>query len=114
MFKKIMKLVLRHKGIKLAYTKEMKKQDELWQTSKEDLKMMYLLQSRILDEAKQKGWQGYAVTYEVNNEEVVTDVYLNKEDYDNQTENFESFGNCKGLIKCLEDIMNLKKTILNY
>ena len=74
--------------------------------NKEDLKIMYLLQSRILDEAKQKGWQGYAVTYEVSNEEIVTDVYLNKEDYDNQTENFESFGNCKGLIKCLEYIMN--------
>ena len=65
---------------KIKYTNQMKEQDFLWQNAKEDLRIMFSLQQNILEQAKALGWQGYAITYEVNNEEVVTDVYLNKED----------------------------------
>jgi hypothetical protein len=91
--------------MKLDYTDRMKEQDKLWETESEDTNIMENLFNDIIRQAKQKGFNGYYVIYQVNNE-CVCEIYNSEEEYEkccNGEEDSEFlFGYCKPLIECLE------------
>lgn len=96
--------------MKLTYTEEMKEQDELWKSENEDLVLMKKLQKDIETEAKQKGFTGKIICYEVD-KEIVSEVYESAEELalvQNGLLEVDSntFGYCKELIGIIEDIMN--------
>ena len=82
---------------KLTYSEDMKKQDELWKEEKEDINTMQSLFVEIMTEAKEKGFIGTTAIYSWENEALI-DVSIDDE--------IETFGNCKSLIKRLEEIIN--------
>lgn len=82
---------------KLTYSEDMKKQDELWKEEKEDINTMQSLFVEIMTGAKEKGFIGTTAIYSWDNE-VLIDVSIDDE--------IETFGNCKSLIKRLEEIIN--------
>ena len=82
---------------KLTYSEDMKKQDELWKEEKEDINTMQSLFVEIMTEAKEKGFIGTTAIYSWENEALI-DVSIDNE--------IETFGNCKSLIKRLEEIIN--------
>lgn len=82
---------------KLTYSEDMKKQDELWKEEKEDINTMQSLFVEIMTEAKEKGFIGTTAIYSWDNEALI-DVSIDDE--------IETFGNCKSLIKRLEEIIN--------
>lgn len=49
---------------KLTYTKEMEKQDKLWQEEKENLNTMEKLYNQIIEEAKNKGFKSASEIYD--------------------------------------------------
>lgn len=95
--------------LKLTYTEEMKKQDELWQSESEDLDVMNKLYNEIIKEAKQKGFRGVTYIYSVN-KEMLCQIFNNeeeKEQADFGTYNdFDEVGYCKPLIGKLEEMLN--------
>lgn len=97
--------------IKLTYTDEMKKQDELWQTEKEDLNTMKKLYNDIIDEAKNNGFQGNVI-FHVFNDEAVFEIFESKKEEEMVSSgeldlNGENMGGyCKPLIEKLERILN--------
>lgn len=82
---------------KLTYSEDMKKQDELWKEEKEDINTMQSLFVEIMTEAKEKGFIGTTAIYSWDNEALI-DVSIDDE--------IETFGNCRSLIKRLEEIIN--------
>lgn len=82
---------------KIMYSREMRKQDELWKQEKEDINTMQSLFVEIMTEAREKGFIGTIAIYSWENEALI-DVAIDDE--------IETFGNCKSLIKRLEDIIN--------
>lgn len=82
---------------KLTYSEDMKKQDELWKEEKEDINTMQSLFVEIMTEAKEKGFIETTAIYSWDNEALI-DVSIDDE--------IETFGNCKSLIKRLEEIIN--------
>lgn len=82
---------------KLTYSEDMKKQDELWKEEKEDINTMQSLFVEIMTEAKEKGFIGTIAIYSWDNEALI-DVAIDDE--------IKTFGNCKSLIKRLEEIIN--------
>lgn len=93
---------------KLTYTKEMKKQDKLWESENEDLYIMEKLMNEIIEEAKTKGFTGTTIIYD-GKKEKITEVFENKEQLKSaRLGKFESlgFGYCKPLINYLEEILN--------
>lgn len=82
---------------KLTYSEDMKKQDELWKEEKEDINIMQAFFVQIMTEAKEKGFRGTTAIYSWDNEALI-DVSIDDE--------IETFGNCKSLIKRLEEIIN--------
>ena len=97
-----MKYLKRFRKKKIKYTKDMKTQDELWDTANEDLEVMFSLQANVIKEARNLGWKGFATTFIVHDgHEVVTEISDSQESDDT-----ESFGTCRGLIKALEIELN--------
>lgn len=82
---------------KLTYTKEMAKQDKLWDTASENLNTMAELQKLIVDEAISKGLKFEYQIYIYSDEESLCDIRFKGED------EWESFGYCKPLIEALEN-----------
>ena len=101
--------------MKLTYTSEMVKQDELWKSEKENLKIMEKLQLDVINEAKQKGFKGLVITYNCSDDEIISEVYSNKEELDKAQLGELDFagenavGNCKSLIEKIESYHLLKK-----
>ena len=93
--------------VKLNYTNEMQKQDELWKSEKEDLDIMEYLFNQIILEARELGFNGYVNIYQANGE-CICEVYDNKEEYqkccNGEIGNEFIFGYCKPLIACLEKV----------
>lgn len=85
---------------KLTYSEDMKKQDELWKAEKEDINTMQSLFVEIMTEAKEKGFIGTIAIYSWDNEALI-DVAIDDE--------IKTFGFCKPLIDCLEEIINRKR-----
>lgn len=92
--------------MKLTYTEEMNKQDELWKSENEDTKIMENLFNEIMDEAKKLGFNGYYLIYQ-GALECICELYDSKEEYEECCKGEAStefmFGYCKPLIKCLEE-----------
>lgn len=94
--------------IKLTYTEEMRKNDEIWKVEKEDVELMKRLYEEIYQEALSKGFNQLIFIYDYNNEALV-EVYLDEEDKElcelgvNEP---ESFGFCKSFIRYIEDVLN--------
>lgn len=82
---------------KIMYSEEMQKQDALWKEEKEDINVMQTLFVEIMTEAREKGFIGTTAIYSWDNEALI-DVAIDDE--------IETFGNCKSLIKRLEEIIN--------
>ena len=94
--------------IKLTYTEEMKEQDNLWNEGNEDFNIMARLYNEIIEEAKTKGFNGYACIYDGGQEKLCT-IYKNEEEQElaklGKVE-VEDVGYCKPLIHKLENILN--------
>ncbi|MFW6024954.1 MAG: hypothetical protein ACOCRX_01295 [Candidatus Woesearchaeota archaeon] len=97
--------------IKLTYTKEMQKQDNLWESEKEDLSVMEKLFKEIIDEAKAKGFTGVTYIYDAPGEKLCQ-IFENEKQKSlahlGEYEDFPEVGCCKYLIKCLEQMINDK------
>lgn len=96
--------------MKLTYTEEMKEQDELWERKNEDLVLMKKLQKDIEIEAKQKGFTGEVICYEVD-KEIISEVYKSAEElalvqYGKLVLFNNVCGHCESLIRIIEKIMN--------
>lgn len=103
-------LIKDNRNIKLTYTDEMKSQDLLWETQDEDTLVMENLFKQIISEAKGYGCSAYFNIYQ-GPEECICDVYESEEEYESYDENLPvefSYGCCKGLIDCIEILMNNK------
>lgn len=91
--------------MKLDYTDKMKEQDKLWETESEDVNIMENLFNDIIRQAKQKGFNGCYIIYQVN-DECACEIFSSEEEYEkccNGEKNSEFiFGYCKPLIECLE------------
>ncbi|MGF7010553.1 single-stranded DNA-specific DHH superfamily exonuclease [Lachnospiraceae bacterium PF1-22] len=104
---------------KLKYTKEMKKQDELWKTCEESPVLMKKLRKEVAEEAKKKGFTGTVTTYLLDNVSCLSDIIIPsccKESYGDKIEWYErdgdkhiserSYGTNIGLIQELTRLMN--------
>jgi len=89
--------------IKLTYTNEMKIQDVLWEDEREDLSVMERLQRTLVDDAIRQGWTGYANIYIACKNEVIAELYKDKE----SDEDVKYSSNCIRLIKNLENTNNM-------
>ncbi len=91
--------------MKLTYTEEMKQQDELWKIENEDFDVMEKLFYNIMEEAKQKGFNGCYKIYQASNE-CVCEVYANEEEAEKcrngEIDTEFMFGYCEPLIEHLE------------
>lgn len=87
--------------IRLNYTEEMEKQDELWKTENEDLDIMKKCYEEILNEARVHGFNGFFNIYTLDCE-CVCEIYNNEDEYKQGKETEFIFGYCKPLIDCLE------------
>ncbi|WP_206459412.1 hypothetical protein [Anaerovorax sp. IOR16] len=94
--------------IKLTYTEEMQKQDNLWDENRENLVDMEKLLNLIMQEAIKKGYKGKYQVFAVDNIEVICEIYEREDDrHDNYVMGKDCrFSNCKQLIKQLEEILN--------
>jgi len=90
---------------KLTYTKEMKEQDLLWDNEGEDFDVMEKLFHQIVNEAKEKGFEGHVLIYKTDIE-VLAEVFESKDQYekaiDGLFDGYESTSKCKTLIELLE------------
>lgn len=91
--------------MKLTYTEEMQKQDALWENEKEDFDIMEKLFNNIMEEAKEKGFNGCYIIYKTDIE-CVCEVYDNEEEMEKccsgELDTRFMFGHCKPLIELLE------------
>lgn len=97
------------------YTDEMKEQDALWDSGKEDVEIMAKLQKQIVKQAYEQGFEG-KVFYHKFEDEHVTEVYNTYEDWYKEnhfdengqlyTDFEESYtsGTCRGLIEHFKGI----------
>lgn len=97
--------------VKLTYSDQMKEQDTLWDTAIEDLKSMIKLHESILNEARSMGWNGYAVTYTIDDPETVTELYKNERDWKDGKAPLEISAPCKRLIEELENLLKEQREI---
>ena len=100
--------------IKLTYTKEMEKQDKLWETEEEDTVVMERLFKEIVKEAKEKGFTGYCDIYQGPGE-AICEIFTTKEEYELSVSTMMDtlmVGYCKPLMEYLEKYLNtnLSKT----
>lgn len=94
---------------RLNYTQEMKEQDKLWESEREDLEVMERLYNEIISEAKSKGFKGIARIYNGTTEKLI-EIFETKEEMlkaDNgEVIAQQTFGYCKPLIEELEILIN--------
>lgn len=105
--------------MKFTYTIEMKKQDDLWKSSKENVNTMKKLQEQILQQAYDNGYKGYYTIdtslgestvrlytnftkEEVLEGEIDFDYYLYKDMKNKEAKRTMIVGNCIDLIKELK------------
>lgn len=81
---------------RLKYTKEMKKQDELWKEEKEDINTMQSLFAEIMTEARGKGFIGTTAIYSWENEALIDVIFDNE---------VNTFGHCQSLINFIESLL---------
>lgn len=95
--------------LKLTYTEEMKKQDELWRSESEDLDVMKKLYNEIIAEAKKKGFKGATYMYSIDGE-MLCQIFNNEEEKElaalGKYNDFDEVGYCKPLIGKLEQMLN--------
>ena len=96
------------KNFKLTYTKEMEEQDKLWDAARADTEVMAMLQRQIIDEAKERGWEGHAIIWNTDSESVI-DVADTEEHIHGSY--VASFGCCKPALKHIE--MLVHGTVIN-
>lgn len=94
--------------LNIAYTQEMKYQDQLWKSEKEDFEIMERLQNEIVNQAKQNELlkDYYYITYLAYEDEIITEVYESEEIMDNGENSFFTCGNCKALIENIKNLIN--------
>lgn len=92
--------------IKLNYTEEMRRQDNLWAMEDEDYDIMRELYRELYRDAVSNGYTGGMEIY-MGEDEVIASVYRSRRE--KEEGHFNTFGNCKGLKYFLESELN--KTI---
>lgn len=99
--------------IKLNYTDEMKEMDKLWENEEEDTTIMERLFNEIVEEAKEKGFDGVVDIYQ-GPREAIADVYNSQEEMASaQLSGIETtcYGYCKPLIEHLEERISMLRLI---